>query len=92
LRKGIFTILIVCLFYSCEGPKFALGISEQYFLNHHGLMKIKLEESTLERTVYKYGYSQDGNLRYYYFENGILKRIDGGVLMPNIRIDATIHK
>ena len=92
MKRFIYFVLILCMLYSCEGPKFALGVSEQYFLKHHGMMKIKLEESTPERTVYKYGYSQDGNLRYYYFQNGILTRIDGGILVPNIRIDQTIHK
>jgi hypothetical protein len=90
--KRFIGLIVLCALNSCEGPKFALGVSEQYFLKHHGIMKIKLEESTPERTVYKYGYSQDGNLRYYYFEKGILTRIDGGTLAPNIRIEQTIRK
>jgi hypothetical protein len=86
MEKRFLLILISFILFSCEGPKFALGTSEQYFLTHHGLKKIKLEESTPERTVYKYGFSQDGNLRYYYFQNGILTRIDAGVRQPDIII------
>lgn len=91
MKKIYFLLLIISsLFYSCAAPKFALGTNENDFLSR--CKRARLVESQNSSSVYTVGYSEYQNQLFYYFNNGILTRIDVGVLQPNIRIDQTIRR
>jgi len=89
MKKIFFSLFIFVLLYSCSAPQFALGTSENEFLSR--CKRARIEESSISRTVYKVGYKEYQNELFYYFQNGVLTKIDVGVLQPNLRIDQTIR-
>lgn len=90
--KNIFFLLLIIasLFYSCAAPKFALGTNENDFLSRCKRARLVISENS--SSVYTVGYAEYQNQLFYYFNNGILTKIDAGVLEPNVIIDHTIRR
>jgi hypothetical protein len=96
MKKIIFlTIALSTLLIGCSAPMFAIGTSENEFLREAKKFRnksIRIESSTSDFTIYKYGYEGSGGVTFYYFKNGKLVETNTGILAPNIRIEHTIHK
>ena len=89
-----FTIGLSILLIGCSAPMFAIGTSENEFLRDARKFRnksIRVESNSPELTIYKYGYEGSGGVTYYYFQNGLLRQVNTGVLVPNIRIEQNVY-
>ena len=82
--------LIICLLEACAAPNFILGTSESDFVTK--CKRAVIVESSSAGKVYSVGDGIYTEKRFYYFQNGILIRLDAGVSRPDIRIDNYNHR
>jgi hypothetical protein len=94
IKRYILGLVVIITISSCGAPMFALGTSENEFLKEARKFRnksIRVESNSPELTIYKYGYEGSGGVTYYYFQNGLLRQVNTGVLVPNIRIEQNVY-
>ena len=92
MKRAIPTLILFVFIMSCAPANFPIGTSEDVFIKK--LKGARLVESSINGTIYIYEpyFTTSGPTKYYYFSNGKLIKIDGGVYeTPRIRIDNYNH-
>lgn len=80
-------LLISCALISCSPAVFKMGMSTDEFVKNN--RKIELVEASAQRTVYRKvttAVNQTKSVKFYYFVDDKLVRIDEGVKTPDMNI------
>lgn len=83
---------LLFLFLACKAPVIYIGMPIQEFTKKNN--GITLVETSLERTVYKkvnHPFGQPPRVRFFYFVDNKLIKMDEGVLRPDILIQQNIR-
>lgn len=84
----LFIMLIAMASMQCKAPKYFIGMSEEDFLRKN---KVQTVESTARYSVYKkinYPFGAPPIVKFFYFRDGELFRVDGGERQPDIIIQS----
>ena len=79
------TFIMMGVLHSCVAPTFAIGTNEVDFVKQ--CKRARQVQASAGSSVYKVGYPEYQNEKFYYFTNGILIKVDQGITQPTIRIE-----
>lgn len=89
--KTLSLLALLCLFIiSCKAPQFYIGMNELDFQKHN--RSAQVIEASEQRTVYKqinYPFGAPAKVKFFYFHDGKLFRMDEGVRKPDLSIQVS---
>jgi hypothetical protein len=93
MKKHFSLIVIGLLIFGCSPAVFRMGMSTEEFVKSN--RKIELVEASTQRTVYRKvttAVNQTKSVKFYYFVDDRLVRVDEGVKTPDTNISIQRNK
>jgi hypothetical protein len=87
MKRVLAPMVILSIIISCKAPQFYMGESEREFLKHN---RVSLVSATSRTSIYKkvnYPFGAPPVVKFFYFTDGKLTKVDEGVQSPDIIIE-----